>query len=56
MAYWSTDDDDPPTYHVCNNCPNGKQIHPVNLKKGTPPAGREKCGTCRNYEASGACK
>ena len=20
MAYWSTADDDPPTYHTCSNC------------------------------------
>ena len=56
MAYWSAADDDPPTYHTCKNCPSGLQILSENLKKGTPPSGREKCGICKKYEKEGVCK
>jgi len=56
MAYWSIADDDPPTYHTCLNCPNGRQILPGNRRTGRPPGNREKCGTCKNYEATGTCK
>ena len=56
MAYWSAADDDPPTYHTCKNCPSGKQILPKNLRKGTPPAGREWCGICKGYKKDGVCR
>ncbi len=50
MAYWSIEDDNPPTYHTHTNCPSGKRIKIRCLWIGSPPGHRTECAICRRLE------
>ncbi len=52
MAYWSIEDDNPPTYHTCTSCPDGKRIKPKKMWVGIPQSYRTLCEICRRLEAS----
>ena len=50
MAYWSLEDNNPPTYHTHTSCPDGKRIKPKKMWVGLPQSYRTMCAICRRLE------
>jgi len=46
MAYWTSEDEDPPVYHDNPDCPSGQQILPENKETGSAPVGHRHCEQC----------